>query len=186
MRVYQGSWRSRQRHAMRARHIHPGTRVRATSPCVPTGQVGPSLLRLATGSGREWVSTRSALTHADARLAGTLAMVGGAGDDASWVLRPDQPSAQGNTAWATLRRKDETGFCRRTSVGWDGQGRRVTDPGAAPQYNVTTVEGTMGTVAVGTWIDEAAPPGRCPVACSEGRRPQTHRSATAGAARYGG
>ncbi len=99
------------------------------------------------------------MTHADARLADTSAMVGVAGDDAPWVLQPDQTPTQGDTAWATLRRKDETGFCRRTSVGWDGQGSRTTDPDAALRRDVATVEGTMGTVAVGTWIDEAAPPG---------------------------
>jgi hypothetical protein len=170
--------------------------VRTTSTFAPTGQARQSVLRLAPGPGHGWVGVGVAFKHAPKRITGTLAVAWGADHAEPWAPLVERSAAQVDAAWDALRSWDEAGFRQSTSMGWDGQRGQVTDPDAVAWQYLVVATVTLGTVAVGTRIEDAEPQGVPPPprpprtrgglgGCGRRRRP-ARRRAVAGAARRSG
>jgi len=151
----QGLGRPRRWHAIRSQQVHPIMRVRTPSTVAPTGQARQSVLRLAPGPGHGWVGVGVAVTHAPKRMAGTLAVAWGAGHAEPWAPLVERSAARVDAAWDALRSWDEAGVRQSTSMGWDGQRGQVTDPDAVAWQERVVATVTLGTVAVGTRIEDA-------------------------------
>ena len=130
-------------------------RVRPTSTFAPTGQAPLPVLRLAPGPGHGWVGAGVAVTHAPKRMAGPLAVAWGAGHAEPWAPLVERSAARVDAAWDALRSWDAAGVRQSTSMGWDGQRGQVTDPDAVAWQDRVVATVTLGTVAVGTRIDDA-------------------------------
>jgi hypothetical protein len=160
----QGVGSPRLWHAIRSQQVHPIMRVRPTSTVAPTGQAPLPVLRLAPGPGHGWVGAGVAVTHAPKRMAGTLAVAWGAGHAEPWAPLVERSAARVDAAWYALRSWDAAGFRQSTSMGWDWQRGQVTDPDAVAWQYLVVATVTLGTVAVGTRIEDAeqqgVPPGR--------------------------
>ena len=98
------------------------------------------MLRLAPGPGHGWVGAGVAFKHAPKRIAGTLAVAGGADHAEPWAPLVERSAARVDAARDALRSWDEAGFRQSKTMGWDWQRGQVTDPDAvAWQYLVVAV-----------------------------------------------
>jgi hypothetical protein len=160
----QGLGRPRRWHAIRSQQVHPIMRVRTPSTVAPTGQAPLPVLRLAPGPGHGWVGAGVAFTHAPKRMAGPLAVAWGADHAEPWAPLVERSAARVDAAWDALRSWDAAGVRQSTSMGWDGRRGQVTDPDAVAWQERVVATVTLGTVAVGTRIEDAeqqgVPPGR--------------------------
>ena len=165
-----GLWSPRLWRQITANGWHPLMRIRPDATFAPTGQRRHRAHELVPGAGYCWVGEGVASKERAKRLAATLVVVWGTGQQAPWLLLTDLPPDAVEGRWYGLRTWIELGFRALKSFGWHWDQTRRTDANRIARHWLVLAVATLLDLAVGTRLEDAAqrslPPGRL-------RRPRT-------------